>query len=161
MLTVLVLQSGGMLVVFNMQQRFIQFEMAQRLESSNGPFEKLLLTVSEFEKSRIDAKEIRLNGRMYDIKSVTVTADSVEIYAIHDLEEEDIMEKIKQLVKNTCSPHVKIPPHLQQLISLVYLPSHLHLQLTTSLTGIHVFHLAAMNTLLFEPGIPSPPPRLA
>jgi hypothetical protein len=161
LLAVLILQSGGMLLIFNLQQFHIQYEMAEKLEDSNGPFEKLILTADVYERSRIGDKEICMNGKMYDIKSLTVTGDVVEIFAIQDLEEEDIMKRIKMLVKNTCAPAGKVPPHLQQLMSLVYLPSHAHHRLFLSLTGIYIFHHSGLFTASYDPRIPAPPPKKA
>jgi hypothetical protein len=121
LLIILFIQAGGLLFVLKVEQSIIQFKMSERLENSNSVFEKFTLSKSDYENSLINSDEILLNGNMYDIKSAELKGDSVELQALCDLEEEDILEDIKNLIKSTRLPIKDLPYKFQKLISLIYI----------------------------------------
>lgn len=159
-LTILLLQSGWMLLILSMQQGYVQYKMSEKLKSNKATFEKIMLSTSEFEKSKINKNEIFLNGKMYDVKSATVYGDIVELVVINDIEEENILVRIKNFVKNTSVPNNKNPDQLHQLISLIYLQPFSESLLFIPSFNINLFCQPKLNIVSNYPDILSPPPRL-
>jgi hypothetical protein len=107
-----------------MQQYAVKFAMQQELNDEETRFEHLTISRSEYIKSQVEENEICLQGKMYDIKSLSFTNDSVKLLAIHDTDEEDIIKKIKEFFATSQSQKDKIPAFLIQLHLLAYvLPS--------------------------------------
>lgn len=160
-LIILILQSGGMLLICNVQQCRIQFQMAEKLKSDKSSFELITLTVNEYQKSRINSKEIRHSGKMYDVKSLTVQDGVVSLIVMNDNEEATILQTITNLVSHTNFPNSPLPNQLHQLISLVYIPVFSeHLLFTPSLC-VNTFHPSKLKIASNDPEILSPPPKLA
>jgi len=123
LLIILLFQACGLLFRFNVKQTFVQFKMKYELKNNSERLEKLILTINEYSKNKVNSDEVFLDGKMYDIKSKKIVNGNVELMAIHDSEEEGIIQKIKQLVRNTGIPDSNLPSQLNQLISMVYLPT--------------------------------------
>ena len=156
---ILLLQSGGMLFIFQAQQCHVQYQMNRKLKEENGNYEKMILLVSDYESSKVYNKEIRYKGKMYDIKSSQLRGDSIEIIAIRDILEENIIEKIKYLTAQNSIPNNDFPFKLQKLISLVYLPAlSAQIFLIPSLYS-RLFCESAFTILSPHCSIYSPPPE--
>jgi hypothetical protein len=113
-------QSGGLMLLYKMQQWVVQFEMQKTMENNETEFQKLTLTISDFEKSKINEHEISYKGKMYDFKSAVFTGDSVELLVINDTEEEGILGEIEKFTENINKQNSEFPNHLIKLLSLVY-----------------------------------------
>ena len=147
--------------MFNIQQCRNQYEMHEKLNCNSTSFEKITLTVTEYQKSRVDENEISFKGRMYDVKSALVSNGSVELLVINDPEEENILVKIKHFLNNPGTPGSKHPNQLHQLTSLSYLPSYTGILLFDQLPGTSIFHHAPLNFVSNKLEILSPPPKQA
>ena len=159
-LSIMLLQSGGLLLIYQMQQFWVRREMLQTIEKKESGFLKLNLTVAEYQHSKINAHEISLNGDMYDVKSITYTGDKLELLVIQDLKEQSIVEKIRNSGgrKNHRSKRQRLlvmkrlllfsppPPAVQQLC-LAAVKQKITI---TWLWEIFISH---------KSDIPSPPPR--
>ena len=53
-------------------QCHVQNEMVETIEKKETKFHTIRLTLETFNKSKINAKEISYQGKMYDIKSVKI-----------------------------------------------------------------------------------------
>ncbi len=148
-----------MLLIFKAQQCYVQYEMHEKLKNSNTPFELLTLTFAEYQKSKINSNEISLNRKMYDIKSVDISGDSVRLLAINDYEEENILEKIKNFIEKSDPSNSALPNHLYKLITLVYLQVTAENVFYLPMQSINVFHSLSANISTSDSDIPSPPPR--
>lgn len=150
-----------MLLIFKAQQCYVRYDMHEKLKSSHATFELLTLTFEEYQNSRINSDEISIHGKMYDVKSVVISGDSIRLLAINDYEEENILEKIKNFIEKSDLPNSALPNQLHKLITLVYLqvtpeylyylPSHF----------IYIFHSLSASISSCDSDIPSPPPKLA
>ena len=160
LLAILVIQGGGALIIFRFQQSCVQYQISVALKAEKTSFEKLTLTVSEYQKNRTHSNEISYKGKMYDIKSVNISGDRAELLVIHDSEEENILEKINNFVSVPSSRGGKLPVKLCILFSLNYLPpdneniSFIHNVCT------HIFHQPGMNLISSNSDVHTPPPRL-
>lgn len=122
MLTVLLLlQAGGLLLFYEAEQLYAHHEMQQSLKKCNRS--TLLLTVSldEYREGRIGKDELRLRGKMYDIRSGKVAGDKVVLTVVRDRKEEEALRKIAQIAGGQKTDNNTIPKSLVELLSFVYL----------------------------------------
>lgn len=116
------MQSGGLLLLFNIHHCYVRYGMTLKLNDSETVFNKMILTAGEYRESRIRANEILVDGRMYDVKKAVVKGSMVELHVINDYEEENIIEKILEAAKSSGLGGKNIPNHLLKLVTLVYIP---------------------------------------
>ena len=111
---------GGVLFVYNLEQIYIRHKMRAKVECSKTVFEKITLSKDDYKKSRINSCEISLDGKMYDVKTVTSVNDSMALLVINDSGETGILKKIKELINNV-NDSQKIPNQLKKIAFLIYL----------------------------------------
>ncbi len=157
------LQSGGMILIFRFQQYCVQNGMEQELNDKQTRFSKLILSVPDFQKSRISSHEISLNGEMYDVKSIKYSDNKVELLVIKDTKEESIIANIKLLVNNS-GQRSPLPDNLIKLLTLDYTCPH---STNVFLLQDQVIQLQRTfnfpfceNIISFKCEISSPPPKL-
>ena len=160
LLSALILQSGGMLFIYKLQQSGIQFEMASLLKSSNAAFEKMIIPLQEYEKCRLNSGEILWGGNMYDVKSVSISAGKAELLVVNDKKEKNILTAIKHFINITEQPLRKNPDQLRQLLRLSYILPDKDKIFLISFFSIHNFHPVDLNITSLASDISSPPPRL-
>lgn len=160
LLAILLLQTGGMLLVYKIQQFYVQYEMRLLVNDSSTSFEKLILSTDEYHKSRVNSREILFKGNMYDVKSVKITGNSAELLVINDKKEKTLVKNIKDFLYKTNQQKKELPEQLQKFLSLNYLPADKELtDIVTTLSSI-IFYSPDGNILSDLLDIPSPPPKL-
>lgn len=159
MLTIILLQAGGMLLVYKTQQFYVQEEMQQTLNSDKTQFQKIILSLRDYQKSQINAHEISVKGKMYDVKSVNISGDSGALLVLNDSKEENILEKIKDFTEGTNRPNNDLPNQLQQLFSLNYLSPETDRIFFIPSLSIHVFRSLNLNIVSSDLDISTPPPK--
>ena len=97
LLPLLLLQIGGLLLFYTMQQTAERLDTWQQVAEGKGEFVTIKTSIDAYRKGKQNEHEAVLNGRLFDIKSGTITGDSVEIIAFNDTEEEEIIRKINCL----------------------------------------------------------------
>ena len=148
-----------MLLFYLMQQCYVQHEMQQLLNKNESRLEKLIVPLADFQRNKICDNEILLNGKMYDIKSIKISVDHVELLALNDEKEEIILETIKMLV-NGNTTHNKIPQHIISFISLVFLAPVDDHQIYKIDLPFNYFYPVSENIISRQSEIFSPPPEL-
>ena len=159
LLIILLLQTGGILLIFQVQQGYVQYQMSEKLKNDKLPFKKIILSLHEYEQCRVSSNEIAVDGKMYDFKSATFSDNSVELLAVHDAEEEGILEKINCILKTTGSPNTNFPLQLHQLLTLVYLTPFSEPKLFAPSFDFGFLHSSQANIVSNDPDILSPPPQ--
>ena len=133
--------------------------MLEAMEEKQTGFLKLTLTVSEFQKSKINSHEISYKGKMYDFKPVAISDDTVELLVINDTKEETILEKINELADNTSSHKGELPSQLIKLLTLTYIcPTFDNRFIFQELEGNNFLPICE-SILSIAKEIPSPPPE--
>ena len=130
------------------------------VKDSNTSFEKLILSVGEYQKSRLNAHEISFNGNMYDVKSVNVTGDNVELLVINDKKEKRLLKEIKDILNKTNQSKRELPEQLQKFLSLNYLSAEKEDIIFIPSICSGIFHHPDRNIFPDFSDIPSPPPKL-
>lgn len=95
------LQSGGMMLCFSVQQEMIREEMMEELKREEKELETIVLKAEDFLKCRVEEHELRYLGRMYDIRSVVRNGDLMVIRALRDHKEESLLGALKKLIHHS------------------------------------------------------------
>jgi hypothetical protein len=117
LLLLLIFQSGGLFIVFKLQQYSAKAIMFAEMSREETTFLQMTLSRSDYVKSLVEKNEIFYQGKMYDIKSKTFSGDSVIMMVIHDEKEGKIFKKVKKLLTHGSK---KTPDTLLNLLSLHY-----------------------------------------
>lgn len=158
-LFVLLLQAGGLLYILNAQRGYVQYQMSKIVLEENGKFEKMTLSKSAYQTSKVNAKEISLAGKMYDIKSMSIEKDSVKLVVINDCKEESILKQIKILLGATDIPYSHLPNQLYKLISLVYISPDFSYAFPNPSFHLFLFHHFNSDMVVQNGDILVPPPK--
>ena len=112
-------QSGGLLNLYSLQQKFVQWHMEEELNNPNAEFESIRMLRSE--KGRKNVFEVMWKGRMYDVKNIFFFEDSVSMLALHDTKEETVLHEIEKLICHAEDHNRVLPDLLLKLSSLTYI----------------------------------------
>lgn len=159
LLTFILLQSGGMVVFYRIRQMSIKYAMVQKLKNDEKNLENIVLSISEFEKCRINRHEIRYHGNMYDIKSSHADGKNITLVVINDKKEAKILKKLNQIADNEDENKKQLPDKLLKFMSLIYVCPE-HSALTFIASEEVSFEQKSDNDYLFLADISSPPPKL-
>ncbi|HLP13649.1 MAG TPA: hypothetical protein VK177_17080 [Flavobacteriales bacterium] len=159
LLFIFLLQSGGLLLIQKIQRANLKWKMEALLERTHTGFEKLTMPVHVYEACKVDRKEIRYHGRMYDVKSATVTGNTVELLVINDTEEERLMESMKAGARLWDEPVQGPQTIVLKFLQLHYVCADEATQLAffTNENTITTNH--EQNLVSITSDIPTPPPR--
>ena len=160
LLAVLLLQSGGLVVFYRIRQMSIKYAMIQELKREEKNLEKLVLSISEFEKCRINAHEIRYHGNMYDIKSRQTQGENILLTVINDKKETKIIEGLKHMAENENGNKTQLPDKVFKFLTLTYVCPENTLITFISSESI-LFEQKSEKEYFFLADIVSPPPKLA
>lgn len=153
-------QSGGLLYMYSLQQKFVQWHMEEELNDPNAKFEFISMSRLDFEKGRKNVFEVKWHGRMYDVKNIKYFEDSVSMLAIHDTKEESLMHEIEKLICHAEDKGHVLPSLLLKLSSLTYVSSFEHLVYfikNKSLTDCP-FYISSAAYIISQ-DVSSPPPE--
>jgi len=134
----------------------VRYEAKHRLGSEQ--LEILRLSIHEYLAARLDERELRINGRMYDVARVSHREDSVFVSCVHDRAEERLLSFVTVLFEDDPSPVQGIPDGLLQLLTAAYLvPSqHVGLRVVASEPApLTIYHFSIRD---FKLQYDSPPP---
>ncbi|MEP7197078.1 MAG: hypothetical protein ABI851_11220 [Saprospiraceae bacterium] len=154
------MQYGGLLLFYQIKQCFIQYEIQLALENDSTQFQKLTLTLDDFQKYKINENEVSINGKMYDIKSIAISSDKLELIVINDEEEEDLIDKIKKTTSSANRQNNTIPNKLVDLLSLNYISSTSLLNLLLNNAQQAIFNSVNDIIISYKSEISTPPPEL-
>lgn len=158
----LVFQAAGWFLASGMMQFQAKKVAHVAMNLPETPFCTVTIPVELLSKIRVGKKEIRLDGKLYDIKNQTVQGDSVTLRLYHDRHEEAILDALSGLILPGEGPNAALPLQnwLVRWLGSAFLPPTLTvLNWTPIVFSTHSFACllpAAQNT----PGCFSPPPEL-
>jgi len=149
-----------MLLIYKVQQFSVQYEMRLALNESAISFEKLILNIDEYRKSRLNSREISYKGNMYDVKSVNITGDSVELLVINDLKEKILLQEIKAFLQKSNQSKKELPDQLQKFLSINYIAADEGRMIYLPSSSSNIFQQPDSNLSSNFLDKPSPPPKL-
>jgi hypothetical protein len=159
LLVILLLQTGGMLLIYKIQQFYVQYEMRLVVNDKETSFEKLILTIDDYKKSRFNSREISYKGNMYDVKSVNVTDNFAEVLVINDVKEKILLKEIKDFLHKSNQSKKELPDQLQKFLSINYLAAEQGQIIYIPFPVSNIFHYPDPDFNAIQSDIPSPPPK--
>jgi hypothetical protein len=118
---IILLQAGGIFLFYKTEQFLVREEMRELLIDDKAELQKIKLSLIDYRSYKINAHELSVNGKMYDVKSMKFSGDSLELTVINDSKEEGLLEKIKDLLEADNFQKSDYPKQLHQLLALNYL----------------------------------------
>ena len=159
LLIIILLQSGGMLLLFQIRQFNIQYRMEVLISRKETKFLKMVMSVSEYQKCRIDAGEILVNGEMYDVKSLVHSAGKIELLVIHDKHEGGLIKRIQQLAAGSKENNSPLPNYLIKWLSVLYFSPFLNINFMQDQLLRTKFISNSIDFFSFVSEVISPPPE--
>lgn len=116
------------------------------------------LTPKDYTRAKVNNREILINGKMYDVARINVSKEKVEVYALHDEAEDDLLAFIRE-VMNNAEKDGQAPSVFSQFTSLQFLQPALGC--LPDLSGIQIIHRTGLVLSSFNASqtVLSPPPR--
>ena len=154
------LQVGGMMLICLVLKNSSQKNVQQFLLSAETKSEKLILTTDQYRLSMINEKELRFEGRMFDIKSISFNDGLVEVIAYHDKDEEGLISSIENFFGNSPENKKEIPVQVLKLLISLYTvpPNVIKFSLIYSSREYQLANQDFYNSFLGD--VFSPPPKL-
>lgn len=114
LITLILLQSTGLIVYQAIESYLIHCEMKQKIKMERTDWIYFVLTEEQFENASIGESELNLSGKYYDISSIDVTGNIFYIKALHDKEEENIFSELNKFFGKNCEKSRSALRHLQK-----------------------------------------------
>lgn len=121
----LLFQSGGLITYFAFKAE-LSHEIGQSsIENSDLQLEVLNLTLVEYASALQAPNEIKWNGKMYDVKSISKKSDSVELVLLEDKEEGKWLRSLESVFSEEDEVPLPLKKLIQHISTLVYFSDHL------------------------------------
>jgi hypothetical protein len=159
LLLILLLQTGGMLMVYKIQQFSVQYKMSRAMNNNEASFEKLIFNLDEYYKCRLNSREISYNGDLYDVKSVKFCGAIAELLVLKDERETALLEEIKAFLHKSNQSKKELPDHLQKLLSINYIAADEGRLIYIPSLDYNIFYQPESNLVSDFIDNPSPPPK--
>ncbi len=160
-LSILLLQSGGMIWWLKVRQFCVQYEVIEQLHKNELPSEILLLSPSEYaDAAKDNGREIHWNGKLYDVISKTTEHGKLRLLVYNDTKEEQVLYLLAKFIKNSNRKQKEAPSMASQLLALIYLQplGYTHTEVTSSTARVNSVYCFVSKTYRKE--ISSPPPKM-
>ena len=154
------MQTGGVWLYYKVQQLIVQHEMESDIDEIGICSQKFDLSQKEYAKSKINEHEILIKGKLYDIKSVIISAGRAEIVVINDTREERILEDLKKLGDTNNRHNKSLPSHCFNILTLFYLSTEINNTPGELIAVTKNFRNYNDNIISNGPAIDSPPPKI-
>jgi len=111
-------QAMGWLLAWCLAQAQARKEATQNMLQVAAPMLHLACSEADFRQNKVGRKEIRWEGHLYDIKSITKQGDSLRLTLHHDEREERLFFMLGKLLHPQKALHPSAPmPLLQWLVN--------------------------------------------
>ncbi|MBL7848060.1 MAG: hypothetical protein JNL40_11365 [Cyclobacteriaceae bacterium] len=160
LLVVLLAHLGGFYAYFFVRLGDLRMTMREKL--SELPAEQLdviRVPKDQFKSSLLEEREMKWQGRMYDIARVETHGDHLLVYCIHDKDEDGLLSFLSTVVDLSQQDNTRAPISVVQFLALkfvhgtVVLPHRHTAELYTGCTP----YLTSYSSVL--PDSVTPPPR--
>lgn len=119
------IQVAGIYLFFVVRLAQVHEESRDRLkEKPLEELERLDLTETEYKEARVNHREVKLNGKMYDIGRMVRESGKVILYVEHDEAEDDLLAFVEEIWKNSQQDQKPLPSFINHLFTSIYLLPH-------------------------------------
>lgn len=108
----------GIAFIFQILQWTVKIEMHEELEKIKLSNQKLKISLTEYNRYKINSFELYYNDCYYDFIVDTITNDSIQLLVIRDSEENEIFNIIKEQTNDQNNSDKGIPKTLIKIFSL-------------------------------------------
>jgi hypothetical protein len=116
------IQVAGIYLFFVVRLAQVHEESRDRLkEKPLEELERLELTEAEYAEARVNDREVKLNGKMYDIGRMEREPGKVILYAEQDEAEDDLLAFVEEIWKNSQQDQKPVPSFVTHLFTSIYL----------------------------------------
>ncbi|HZV67939.1 MAG TPA: hypothetical protein VFG10_00255 [Saprospiraceae bacterium] len=129
------------------------------MDDEETPFEQITLSLPDYLKDKINNHEISIEGKMYDIKSVSISGDKVTLLVINDPHEENILKKLKEVLTGRKQSKSNRPHQLRPIHTLKYLSPEPEHNISFTFCSTIILSLPVPGFVTNDREIPTPPPR--
>jgi hypothetical protein len=156
---VFTLQLCGFYTYYFVRNIQLHANVLERLEKNIRP-ETMTMSRKTFDQNLLDEKELKVGGKMFDIKKIDVTGDSVKVTLIRDIEEEVLVEFLSDLVSGPAGETSRdLPGQVLQIFQMTFLPSSFSYQVHDFYPHECFLVLNSKNALGAKTFLITPPPR--
>lgn len=156
---IILTQVVGCYIYFASRLVAIRHEMREQLKTlPDEELTKFIFTEAEFRKAKVDDHEFKVDGKMHDIARLERKGDLIQVYAMHDEAEDDLLAFLSEVTSRSAKDKKPVPSQLVKLISLQFIKSEILLNSISNKLIVHHTNYSAheSNVIRF---IDSPPPR--
>ncbi len=154
------MQVGGLSLICKIQQGIVQDQMEQMLGNNATVFDTLTIPLADFEKIKTNPNEMSLQGKMYDIKTIKIKGDKVELQVLNDAKEERIFDHLKTLASQQPAKNKSQANCLLDLIGLMYVFSGSSVAHPLSPPAQPTYHPLCEMIISQTKSVFSPPPEM-
>lgn len=134
--------------------------MASALKAEYASLRQINLSLSDYNKSKVNSHEVRIDGKMYDVNSIKVNDDqTVSLFVLADEEEDRINEEINNILDQNDDQTNATSNSIHQLFNLIYLPNELSNVYVISTSNASYSSFLVLPTSSEISGIFIPPPE--
>lgn len=122
LLILLFFQLGGSYVYFMIRMVVRHAEMREQL--STLPSDQLTLLIfseSDYEQTIVDDREVKADGKMYDVARIEKKGGKILVYALQDEAEDNLLSFVYSIFENDSGDEKQIPNQVYQFITLSFL----------------------------------------
>lgn len=160
-LFLLFLQSGGLFWAYKAGHYGLKLDRKERLEDPTANFVNLTIPLDAYHQSlKDDGLEIMWKGVLYDIKSVSYHASHVEIVAMADHKEANLISRFEAFLQKTNAHQKQLPIPLNILSILIYIAPYNGFCVQAKELKPLLVHPKQFATSTHASEINSPPPEL-
>jgi hypothetical protein len=163
LLFLMAFQAFGWLMILQGVQWHVKNQAECLVSRETTPIKTCTIPLQLFENIRVGRREVRLEGQLFDIKSITPLQDSVRLELYHDQTEEKLIRHWESLWAGHSSDHTSAQHPdfwLAKWLGSAFIPS---LQDDFKLIAVPVCATAVYHwqpcTAQTAPGVLSPPPK--
>ncbi len=162
LLAMLFVNSGGLIVYYQISRIQIAMEMERQIRNNPANCETFQFSLCDFKCLDGDASEFRYNGKRFDVIKTVTYSDSILVYCLRDIDEErlvaDFSEKLKKTDHSPDSGHM--PGKIMKLLRADFLAFNKFEFRDIQNDSVLKYCEIAQLTLTQVGEVLSPPPRL-
>jgi hypothetical protein len=156
---VFTLQLCGFYTYYFFRNIQLHANVFERLEKNIQP-EAMTMSAKAFNDNLVEENELRIEGKMFDIKKIDAADDSVKITVLRDIEEEILVEFLSDLISGTThETNDNLPGQVLQIFQLTFLPSSFSFSVKDISPASSLAVLNSESPLTANTFLITPPPR--
>lgn len=150
----------GFYVYFVVRQGQIRQEMREAIGYLPAEeFETFVFTESEYNQIKVNANEVKIDGKMYDHSTPKFEDGKITIFARHDQDEDNLIGFLHELVNAATHDEEPVPSQLFNFFSLTFIADN-PISLTFFFSAEKLCYPASEELTDRDTAITSPPPKV-